>query len=182
ASDVYKRQVREWVEQGGSLLLIADHAPMGAASAGLASAFGVEMRGGYVEVPGESSDPLLFSAENGRLGDHAILAGDLPGTAVTRAMTFTGQSLDAPDSASILLRLPASAVEYVPADSGFRELPAGAAQAVALERGRGRVVVLGEAAALTAQVYKGAPFGMNAPGNDNRQLALNIVHWLLARR
>jgi hypothetical protein len=56
---------------------------------------------------------------------------------------------------------------------------AGRAQGAALSFGKGRVVVLGEAAMLTAQV---APrvfrFGMNLPGIDNRQLALNIMHWL----
>ena len=35
-----------------------------------------------------------------------------------------------------------------------------------------------QAAMLTAQVARGAKFGMNSPGNDNRQLALNIMHWL----
>jgi hypothetical protein len=40
-------------------------------------------------------------------------------------------------------------------------------------------VVLGEAAMLTAQVApKGFRFGMNVSGTDNRQLALNIMHWL----
>ena len=28
------------------------------------------------------------------------------------------------------------------------------------------------------QVYKGDHFGMNTPGCDNQQFALNIVHWL----
>jgi hypothetical protein len=33
---------------------------------------------------------------------------------------------------------------------------------------------------LSAQLgaANGMPFGMNRPGIDNRQLALNIVHWL----
>jgi len=52
--------------------------------------------------------------------------------------------------------------------------------------GKGRVVVLGEAALLTAQIVTspdGNPqtqrkFGMNAPGNDDRQFALNVLHWL----
>ena len=35
--------VRDWVHGGGALLLIADHTPMGAANAGLAQRFGVEM-------------------------------------------------------------------------------------------------------------------------------------------
>ncbi|HEX4933436.1 MAG TPA: DUF4350 domain-containing protein, partial [Gemmatimonadaceae bacterium] len=55
--------VRSWVEEGGSLLLIADHAPFGAAAAAMGAAFGVRMHGGFMEVPGENSDPLLFSRE-----------------------------------------------------------------------------------------------------------------------
>jgi len=56
----------------------------------------------------------------------------------------------------------------------------GRAQGVAFELWRGRVVVLGEAAMLTAQVTgRGSrKFGMNWPNNDDRQLALNIVRWL----
>jgi len=47
--------------------------------------------------------------------------------------------------------------------------------------GKGRVVVLGEAAMMSAQVVgpKGeGKMGMNAPGNDDRQFALNTLHWL----
>ena len=56
---------------------------------------------------------------------------------------------------------------------------AGRAQGVAFSLGKGRVVVMGEAAELSAQVV-GADekFGMNVPGIDNRQLAINIMHWL----
>jgi hypothetical protein len=45
---------------------------------------------------------------------------------------------------------------------------------------QGRVVVLGEAAELSAQIVGlgGEKFGMNVPGLDNRQMALNIMHWL----
>ncbi|MGH9968159.1 MAG: hypothetical protein ACREBG_10060 [Pyrinomonadaceae bacterium] len=52
---------------------------------------------------------------------------------------------------------------------------AGRAQALALPFGAGRVVVFGEAAMLTAQNVN---FGMNYPGTDDRQLALNVLHWL----
>ena len=57
---------------------------------------------------------------------------------------------------------------------------AGRAQGIAFRSGKGRVVVLGEAAALSAQVVglEGEKFGMNVPGLDNRQMALNIMHWL----
>ena len=41
-------------------------------------------------------------------------------------------------------------------------------------------MVLGEAAMLSAQLAgpRSAPMGMNAPGNDDRQFALNVVRWL----
>ena len=56
---------------------------------------------------------------------------------------------------------------------------AGRAQGVAFSLGKGRVVVMGEAAELSAQVIgDGRKFGMNVPGIDNRQMALNIMHWL----
>lgn len=56
----------------------------------------------------------------------------------------------------------------------------GWSQGLALEIGKGRVVVLGEAAMLTARLHRfdGRPIGMNTAGYDNRQLALNIMHWL----
>ena len=50
---------------------------------------------------------------------------------------------------------------------------------LAFASGNGRVVVLGEAAMLSAQrTGGGKPMGMNAPGNDDRQFALNVVRWL----
>ena len=175
------RVVHDWVAAGGSLLFIADHAPFGQAASGLADALGVTMHRGFVEVPGELSDPLLFSSANGRLGDHPIIRGDGPATALSRVMTYTGQSLDGPPDATILLRLPANAVEAVPRDDTLVEAPAGAAQGLAFAWGRGRVVVLGEAGMLTAQVFRGQRYGLNAPDNDNRQLVLNAMHWLARR-
>jgi hypothetical protein len=55
---------------------------------------------------------------------------------------------------------------------------------VGLQFGKGRVVVLGEAALFSAQLLKDGghhpnfKFGMNAPGNDGKQFALNLMHWL----
>jgi hypothetical protein len=55
----------------------------------------------------------------------------------------------------------------------------GRAQGLALSLDGGRVVVLGEAAMISAQLdEKGRPSGMNHPGVDNRKLTLNIMHWL----
>ncbi len=174
--------VHAWVERGGALLLIADHAPFGEAAAALAEAFGVNMHKGFVEVPGEVSDPLLFSVENGRLGRHPILQGGGPGDTVSRVTTYTGQSLDGPQGATVLLRLPSTAVEAVPVgDGGLVERAAGGAQGVAFDVGQGRVVVLGEGGMVTAQVSRRVPYGINAPGNDNRRFVLNVMRWLCGK-
>ena len=56
---------------------------------------------------------------------------------------------------------------------------AGRAQGIAFRYGQGRVVMLGEAAMLSAQLGpNGMRVGMNRPGLDNRQFALNVMHWL----
>lgn len=68
------------------------------------------------------------------------------------------------------------------APTGDTKAPvAGRAQALALTRGRGRVVILGEAAMFTSQLSgpeKVRWGGLNNPKLDNEQLALNILHWL----
>jgi hypothetical protein len=54
----------------------------------------------------------------------------------------------------------------------------GHAQAVALVFGKGRVIVLGEAGLLSAQVDPlGFKMGMNVE-SDDKQFALNLFHWL----
>jgi hypothetical protein len=58
----------------------------------------------------------------------------------------------------------------------------GRAQGIAMAFGKGRVAMFGEAAMFSAQVatIKGPSFrvGMSLPGTDDRQFALNVMHWL----
>ena len=178
--------LRTWVERGGSLLLIADHYPYGAAATPLARGFDVDMSGGFTEAAnvdtgaGHDRSQLAYSRENGLLGEHAITRGRDSTERVRRVVTFTGQSLSA-TSATPLLVLGDSAIDYVPPPPRFQGRAAtGRSQGVALERGRGRIVVLAEAAMLTAQVdaKSGRKFGMQRAGTDNQQFALNVMHWL----
>ena len=188
-----------WVRAGGSLLLITDHWPYGSAVASLAGQFNVAMGAGLVEDPA-NHDPdrgdshLVFSAENGLLRDHPIVRGRSPAEQVRRVLTFTGQSLQGPAAALPFLALSDAATERPPGppqvervggdvrvkmEYGAAVPAAGRAQGLALEVDAGRIVVLGEAGMLRAQRdHNGAPVGMNVPGYDNRQLALNIMHWL----
>jgi hypothetical protein len=123
---------------------------------------------------------IVFTRESGLLGDHAIVRGRDPGETLGRVIAFTGQSLKGPEGSSAFLRLGDGAYDILP--SGERVPASGRALGVAVQYGKGRVVVMGEAAMLTAQVVGSAklPLGMNYPGNDNRQLALNVMHWLTA--
>jgi hypothetical protein len=81
------------------------------------------------------------------------------------------------------MKLADTAVDVISTGQGFetrQASAAGRAQGLAFKLGKGRVVVLGEAAMLSAQLAgpRKMKFGMNRLGIDNRQLALNIMHWL----
>ncbi|HBB85997.1 MAG TPA: hypothetical protein DC047_00080 [Blastocatellia bacterium] len=176
--------VREWVSNGGALLLIADHAPFGAAAQILAKRFDVELSKGYVFDPEHSvpNNPtvLIFSRENKLLLDHAITQGRNDSERINRVQTFTGEALKGPQGATQLMALAATANDQADPMGGEKKSVAGQAQGIAFRLGKGRVVMLGEAAMLSAQVTGPENFkmGMNVPGNDNRQFALNTMHWL----
>lgn len=185
--------VHAWVEGGGALLLVADHAPFGASAEALAGRFGVAMGKGWVYDRGQDKEALttqpVFSRANGLLGEHPITRG------VGKVRTFTGQSLSVPPGATGLLVLGAHARE-APDRAALRQARAalragaapadpsvaGKAQGLAMEAGAGRVVVLGEAGMLSAQVLqtggRALRFGMNTPGYDNERFARNVMRWL----
>jgi hypothetical protein len=184
--------VREWVKDGGSLLLIADHYPLGSAAENLSHQFGVHMSNGetidsiYFEGDGTFRDKLVFSLQNKLLEQNEITKG------LNKIVSDRGQSLTIPDSAIVLLRLSKSSYQTLPDSiwekgsktfTRFREPVSayGNCQGLAIRYGKGRVVILGEAAMITAQVFEGEKFGMNTPGNDNKQFALNIMRWLAGK-
>jgi hypothetical protein len=173
--------VATWVAGGGALLAITDHPPIGERMQPLLDRFGVAGTLGEVwdpahHLPGQDGSHIVFTA----IPRHALTEG------VTRVATFTGQGVTGPPGAVAFLPLASTAVEYHPRQVGPgrwemgdpKPAAPGLAQAVAFRHGKGRVVVTGEAAFLTAQRIGHERFGMNLPGTDNRRLALNVVHWL----
>jgi hypothetical protein len=176
--------VADWVKGGGALLLIADHAPFGGAAAALASRFGVDMSKGYTfdqqnSVAGNPTQ-LIFSRDNKLLAMHPITEGRNENERVKLVRSFTGQSLKGPEGSIDILKLSDSATDKPTFQNETSVSAAGRAQAIALKFGKGRLVVHGEAAMLSAQI-SGAEkrtMGMNTPGNDNKQYALNLMHWL----
>ncbi len=178
----------QWIENGGSLLLAVDEDPIARGSVDFAARFGVGLRRRLVIDVGNSEprfpERLIFSRENGLIGSHPIVDGGPTLPAVNRVVTFGGQALAPPDGAAVLLRLGASAVDVArkgdPATSG--EPVGGLAQAVALERGRGRVVVLGDVALLTmSEVGDGQPTGLSWAGTNNERFVRYVMRWLSRR-
>ncbi len=187
--------VRDWVSAGGALLLISDHSPFSAAVANLSKRFGVDLTNGFTIDPSkynkenEDQTELVFTRDDGLLLDHPITVGRDAKERINRVISFSGTSLRGPKGSVPFLKLADTAMDVFPPDRkptpddpspDYKQVSAaGRAQGIALKYGNGRVVVLGEAAMLTAQVaLRGFRFGMNVPGIDNRQLALNIMHWL----
>lgn len=197
--------VAAWVDRGGSLLLVADHAPHGTAAERLAARFGVTMGKGYAFEQTDDGITSNLDFHGSGLGVHPIISGRDSAEQVKWVHTYTGQSLRGPLGSAVLLALNETAREAVdqptlgqisrrirdgePAIDVFAELsrPALPAQGLAFSFGQGRVVVLGEAAMLTAQILhfpdqpEGEPFrfGLNTDdGHDDQQFALNVIRWL----
>ena len=176
--------VQDWVKDGGALLLIAGQAPFGGAAATLSARFGVDMSKGYTfdkenSVAGSPSS-LIFSRENKLLASHPITEGRNEKERINLVRSFTGQSLKGPEGSVSILNLSDGARDSPSFDSQTSVSAAGRSQAVALKFGKGRVLVQGEATLLSAQIsgQEKLRMGMNVPGNDNKQYALNLMHWL----
>ena len=183
----------DWLRGGGSLLLIADHAPWPGAASDLAILLGVQVFDGYVgtHVFGQLEDEAVrqtaelyeISVEElrnayaavGELGSHVIVRGRNAGEVVPSVVTFTGQAFHPAHDVEPLLILGPEAVGRVPFNLNSPSDSVGAApshfplagwlQGAALRVADGRVVVLGEAATCTAQLAgpQRFPMGMSAP-------------------
>jgi hypothetical protein len=181
--------VEEWVDAGGSLLLIADHMPFPGAAEDLARAFGFAFINGYAQ-PDDRASTLRFERSAGTLAEHEITSGRCADERVDAVVTFTGQGFRSlRPEVQPLLTLPAKVSVRLPREAGkFAETTPrfsaeGLLQGAVSMHGQGRVAVFGEAAMFSAQEFvrngEVDRMGMNAPGAEqNAQLALNLMHWL----
>lgn len=189
--------LQTWVDDGGALLLIADHMPLAGAAQNLASAFGVEFNNGFAVASFDGEEnrdaafekPTIFSIETKTLISSPITDGRTAYESVTSIRTFTGQAFQAPASAQPLLMLPEDFVSLMPEKAwefgpGTKTIPVGGwLQGAVMHFGSGRAAFFGEAAMFSAQIVEpeGRPLGMNAPmAEQNFQFVLNVIHWLSA--
>lgn len=190
--------IERWVDAGGGLLVVTDAYPLGSAAESLVKKFGVDVSKGMtadaIQYDREWKDDtqLDFNRENRLLGVHPVTEGRSDKERVGRVVTYTGQSVRGPQGSTLFLRHGSTAVmraakpridgtpkgQELHVEYGEEKPAEGWGQGVALVHGRGKVIVLGESAVLTAQLDGPRKYGMNAKGNDDRKLALNTLHWL----
>lgn len=186
--------VKIWVEQGGRLLLIADHQPFGGAALALAAAFDVQFTDGFAfegfddQAKREMiTRPTIFRRSDGGLADHAITRGRNEAESIASVRSFTGQAFRAPANAEALLVMPKGSVSLQPKtawdfqpDTPYIDI-GGWMQGAVMPVGQGRAAFFGEAAMFSAQLAGEAKqsVGMNAPdAKQNAQFVLNLMHWL----
>lgn len=183
------RALREWVERGGALLLIADHMPFPAAVRNVGTAFGIELIDGFASADTGFPGAIVFSRARGTLADHPITRGRTPAERIDSVATFVGEAFRA-GGADPLLTMDEGAVVFLPRipwqiDSTTpREAAVGWSQGVVKRVGKGRIAVFGEAAMFTAQLAgpERSPVGMNAPeAGQNGRFVLNLVRWMVER-
>jgi hypothetical protein len=169
--------ITSWVVQGGSLLLIFDHAPFNGVNS-LLSRFELELSPHGVDTQSKN----VFRRFDGTLtGSVYASNGARKSDVVDEVITFRGSSFAVSATRTDdVVHTPL--LTFAPGTTGvvmgLNLSIAGRLQGVQVELGAGRVIVLAEAAMFTAQISaKGIPTGMHQT-KGNEQFLLNIMHWL----
>lgn len=179
--------VRDWVKDGGSLWLIADHMPFPGAAGPLAAEFGILMGNGFALDAGTEDGRMRFTRFGKSLADHPITRGRNQSERIDSVIAFTGQAFRFESEGEPLMTLQRNVVLLMPevAWQFSRLTPnmsaSGMLQGAVVSFGKGRVTVFGEAAMFSAQVSgpERRPAGMNDPSApQNAQFVLNVLHWL----
>lgn len=187
-SDSEIETLLDWIEGGGSLLLVADHMPYPGAVHKLSGPLGVEWHNGFV-IDSVNWGMTHFSKKAETLKMHPLISGGNPGEQVTHVASYYGSGFEIrdPDITGLLMFDDVNTVSYQTETAWkiFPETPkipaSGLYQAAAVKWGRGRVVLVAEASLFSAQlVGKGKkPVGINYPNNgQNLRFVLNIFQWL----
>jgi hypothetical protein len=180
------KAVNDWIKNGGSLFIIADHMPLAGAAADLAASFGFKFYNGFALDTTKRGSIDMFYRSKGTLKENIITDGRSKLERIDSVGTFTGQGFEIPKNAQAILifnsnfkmLMPQEAWKFT--DDTPRFPLEGFSQIACLKYGKGRIVVSGEAAMFTCQQAGGGrSFGMCSPEvPQNQQLLLNIIHWL----
>ncbi len=160
--------IRQWVVDGGSLLLIIDHPPF-AHVTNLASTFGIDIILSTIPKVIFNKTNLTNNILN---SNSDLVQGRNNSENVSYVKTFTGISFTINPNPPLDTK-----------HEALLELQQGVYQGVAIKVGAGRVYLSGEAAMFTTQLNSlNEPWGMHVPSAAyNEQYLKNIIHWLDGR-
>ncbi|MBL7826400.1 MAG: hypothetical protein JNJ57_07205 [Saprospiraceae bacterium] len=173
------KSVQDWIKNGGALFLIADHMPFAGAAQELAQSFGFKFLNCFAN-DNRSRAVERFYKGNGTLAANELTQG------IDTLVTFTGSAFKAPKRAKPLLILknytlamPITAWQF---EENTPVKPSeGYLQGAYMHYGKGRIVVMGEAAMFSAQLSgpNRNRIGMNsAEARQNAPFLLNLIRWL----
>jgi hypothetical protein len=177
--------ISKWVHNGGSLLLMTDHKPMGTAAGKLLAEFKVYGSDTNVRNAKHPVAPFqedgIFSIPTSQMNwESPIIRGRNESERLKEIYFFYGQALKGPKQSDVFLKTGSDALiggQYDEPVLNPDEFPAAA---LALKVGKGRLVVFGDATVFTSKMdlHLNEPTGINRPGSSNIQMALNVFHWL----
>jgi hypothetical protein len=179
--------VKGWVEEGGSLLLIADHMPFPGCAEALAREFGFTLSNGFAAKADSPGGNDYFRRADGTLANHPITNGKSTLERIDSVVSFTGEAFTGDSTVTGLMIFGQGMASYLPQvawqfnDSTPKVDIKGWYQAAVREFGKGRVAMVGEAAMFTAQLAgpERRQVGMNqAEAAQNGHFLLNMFHWL----
>lgn len=181
--------LHEWVDEGGSLLMFNEHAPIDKSVTPLFNKFGIQLSIGIIvdsiyhdtsSIAANKESLLMFTRSNGLLNtQHPITQGERKDETINKIMTYGGGGLKGKGYVNIFKLSPSATIKKysVSEPSGIAD-----SQALAGNFGKGKVVALGDCNGFTAMyVMQGSnklSAGMQVREYDWKQFALNTFHWL----
>lgn len=181
--------LKEWVSNGGSLIVLSEHAPIDKSMTPLLNTFGIQSSVGAVFDPVNCDTTiklplyetiLKFTNSNGLLNrSHPIITGAKKNEKVQNIETYTGSALTGPNYTTIFkLGTTATIRKW----NGILPTGGGDSQCLAGSFGKGKIMAMGDCNGFTAMYVNsgGKRFnaGMQVEEYDWKQFVLNTIHWL----
>ena len=181
--------LKEWVSNGGSLIILSEHAPIDKSMTPLLNTFGIQSSVGAVYDPVNCDSTiklslyetiLKFTKNNGLLNsDHPIITGSKKKELIQNIETYTGSALTGPNYTTILKLGPTATIRKW---NGILPTGGGDSQCLAGSFGKGKIMAMGDCNGFTAMYVNsgGKKFyaGMQVREYDWKQFVLNTLHWL----
>lgn len=175
--------IYNYVNKGGSLLILTEKSPMINAMEPLLNKFGITAIYGTIadtlhQDKQFGKNVIHYSKENGMLTvNHPILKGRNTSEEINHIVMITGSAFKGKDYTNIL---PTSSAAQMGNAGVFTPVEQGSSVGLAGKVGKGKLVILSDTEIFIAMLFgkDKVKVGMQMPNYDLKQFALNIMHWL----